>query len=123
MNIDKFVDKLIEDAEIAANRLIPVGKSTLSFIEQKIFYSIKAFLKTHNDDRERPDLRGIYDRINKLDLKNPDLHLTSLKNGSYQVRVVTDDNFPTVLIASIKNGKMEVRKDTSGEHPNWHAPS
>lgn len=120
MNLNKFVDKLIEDAEIAADKIVPVGEPGLSFIEQKIFYSIRTFLKSHNDDPARPDLRGIYDRITKMDLKSPDLKLTELKDGSYQVRITTDDSFPTILIASIKNGKMDVRKDTSGEHPGWN---
>ena len=119
MNLDKFVDKLIEDAEIVADKLVPVCGSELSFIEQKIFYSVRAFLRVHNDDAQRPDLKGIYDRITKMDMKNPDLKLTAMKDGSYQVRITTDDSIPTVLIASITNGKMDVRRDTSGEHPGW----
>ena len=63
MDLDKFVDKLIEDAEISVDKLVPVGETELSVIEQKIFYSIKAFLKTHNSGENRPDLKGIYDRI------------------------------------------------------------
>jgi hypothetical protein len=119
MNLNKFIDKLVEDAEIAADKIVPVGEPELSILEQKIFYSIKTFLKSHNDGTDRPDLKGIYDRITKMDLKSPDLKLTQLRDGSYQVRITTDDSFPIILIASIKNGKMEVRKDTSGDHPSW----